>query len=187
MENQDLKGVIEALIFSSERPIALKEIKQVVEDSDSQKINQAILELMADLDLRKSGIQIVEVAGGYQMVTRPDYSLYLKKFYRQRHIEKLSLQALETLAIIAYKQPLTRSEIEALRGVNIDGVLKTISDKGLIRIVGRKNLPGRPFVYGTTKFFLEYFGLKSLEDLPKIEEFISQNTNQASEPIQAAS
>ncbi|MEW5758290.1 MAG: SMC-Scp complex subunit ScpB [Candidatus Omnitrophota bacterium] len=173
MEIQDLKGIIEALIFSSEKPLTMKEIKQVVEESDNEKINQAVSELKSGLDNAKSGIQIVEVAGGYQMVTRADYSLYLKKFYKQKHIDKLSIQALETLAIIAYKQPLTKAEIEALRGVNIDGVLKTIFDKGLVRIIGRKDIPGRPFVYGTSKFFLEYFGLKSLEDLPKIEEFVS--------------
>lgn len=178
MEIQDLKGIIEALVFASERPLPLKDIKQVIEEQDLEKVKQAIVEIKSDLDNKKSGIQLVEIAGGYQMVTRPDYALYLKKFYRQKHVEKFSIQALETLAIIAYKQPLTRAEIESIRGVNIDGVLKTVTDKGLIRIVGRKDVPGRPFVYGTTKFFLEYFGLKSLEDLPKIEEFISNAQNQ---------
>lgn len=105
------------------------------------------------------------------MVTASEFWPFLKKLFKERNVERLSRQALETLAIIAYKQPITKFEIEALRDVNVDGVIKTLIDKSLIRVTGRKKAPGRPFVYGATKQFLEYFGLKSLEELPKIENF----------------
>jgi segregation and condensation protein B len=104
------------------------------------------------------------------MITASNFAPFLKKLFKDRHADRLSKQALETLAIIAYKQPLTRTEIELLRNVNVDGVMKSLLDKNLIRIAGRKKTPGRPIVYGTTRQFLEHFGLKSLEDLPKIEE-----------------
>ena len=105
------------------------------------------------------------------MVTSAEYADFLKKFYRQRRTEKLSTPALETLSIVAYKQPLTRSDIEVIRGVNVDGVVRHLTDKKLVRIVGKKDVMGRPFLYGTTKQFLEYFGLQSLSDLPHLEEF----------------
>jgi len=110
-------------------------------------------------------------------LSRPDSKKgypFLKKFYKDRSVDKLSKPALESLAIIAYKQPLTKSEIESLRNVNVDGVMKSLLEKNLIRISGRKKVPGRPFVFGTTRQFLEHFGLKSLEDLPKFEDFISE-------------
>jgi segregation and condensation protein B len=116
-------------------------------------------------------MRIQEVAGGFQMVTPAEMAVFLKKFYKERRLERLSKPALETLAIIAYKQPLTKQEVEVLRQVNVDGLLQGLLDKGLVRVVGRKKTPGRPKVYGTTREFLEYFGLKSLEELPKIENF----------------
>jgi segregation and condensation protein B len=116
-------------------------------------------------------MRIVEVAGGWQMITYTGFAPFLKKLFKDRQAERLSRPALESLAIIAYKQPLTRSEIEDLRNVNVDGVMKSLTDKNLIRICGRKKIPGRPFVYGTTREFLMHFGLNSLEDLPKMEEF----------------
>jgi segregation and condensation protein B len=105
------------------------------------------------------------------MITSPNFAPFLKKFFKGRNTEKLSKPALETLAIIAYKQPITKLEIESLRNVNIDGVIKSLLDKNIIRIAGRKKAPGRPYVYGTNRQFLEYFGLKSLDELPKMEEF----------------
>jgi len=168
----ELKGAIESLIFISEKPVQVSEIQQVLEGMDTETLRGAILELQKEYDSRHSGIKITEVAGGYQMVTSPYYVNFIKKHHKIRHSEKLSMPALETLAIIAYKQPITKIEIEAIRGVNVDGVLKNLVEKDIIRIAGRKEVIGRPFVYGTTRMFLEYFGLKSLEDLPAIEEFV---------------
>jgi segregation and condensation protein B len=114
----------------------------------------------------------VEVADGYQMVTNPDFSMWVKKFKNINQSSKLSPPTLETLAIIAYKQPITKLEIDQLRGVNSDGAVKSLLDKRLIKIVGKKETPGRPFLYGTTKEFLQYFGLKNLSDLPPINDFL---------------
>lgn len=171
LQQKDLKGIIESLIFVSEKPLLLEQIKEVMEDVDIQDIRNIILELKNELELKNSGITILEIAGGYQMSTNPTYSGYIKKFYKSRNKEKLSIASLETLGIIAYKQPLTRLDIESIRGVNVDGVIANLLEKGLIKIAGRKDVVGRPFVYGTTRQFLEYFGLKSLDDLPKIDNF----------------
>ena len=114
---------------------------------------------------------VVEIAGGWQMLSNSHVAAYIRAFYKTKTKEKLSRPALESLAIIAYKQPVGRAEVEVIRGVNSDGTIAHLLNKGLIKIIGRKEVPGRPFLYGTTKEFLEYFGLKSLEDLPKIEEF----------------
>ena len=146
-----------------------------IEDIHSKKdIAQAVEELISDYEKRKhSGLSIVEVAGGYQMCSHPENEPWLKKMYRERGKQKLSTASLETLAITAYKQPITRVEVEAIRGVNVDGVIRHLSDLGLIKIGGRKEVVGRPFLYITTRKFLEYFGLITLKDLPKLEEFTS--------------
>jgi len=170
--NPELKGAIESLIFISEGPSTIAEIQNILEGLDAETIRDAIEELKDEYEKRNSGIKIMEVAGGYQMVTSPNYVNFVKKFYKIKHAEKLTLPALETLSIIAYKQPVTKLEIELIRGVNVDGVLKNLLEKGLVRIVGRKEVIGRPFVYGTTRSFLEYFGLNSLEELPPIENFV---------------
>jgi segregation and condensation protein B len=117
------------------------------------------------------GISVVEIANGYQMLSSPDCAGYIREFYKTRHKEKLTKPSLETLAIIAYKQPVSRTDVEMIRGVNSDGVVMHLLNKGLIKITGRKEVPGRPYVYGTTQQFLEYFGLRSIEDLPKLEDF----------------
>jgi len=170
--NPQLKGAIESLIFISERPISTEEILGVLEGLDNETVSLAVGQLKEEYEQRNSGIKIVEVAGGYQMVTSPNYVQFVKKYYKIKHSEKLSMPALETLAIIAYKQPVTKLDIETIRGVNVDGVLKNLLEKGLVRIMGRKEVIGRPFVYGTTRSFLEYFGLNSLDELPAIEEFV---------------
>lgn len=164
------KSAIEALLFVSEKPLLIDEIKAVLEDTDSQIIRGLLLELKADYENNNRGLRIEEVAGGFQIVTSEEVAGVLKRFYKQRNTQRLTRPALETLAIIAYKQPVSRLDIEAMRGVNVDGVIKSLLEKNLIRIVGRKDIIGRPFVYGTTRQFLEYFGLSSLENLPKIEE-----------------
>jgi len=164
-------SVIEALLFSSDKPLMLEQVRAVLENFDSSEIRAIIEQLGAEYEKTNRGMRIVEVAGGFQMVSAPALAPFLRKLYKQRNAERLSRSALETLAIIAYKQPVTRLEIESLRNVNIDGVMKSLLDKGLIRVAGRKNSPGRPKVFATTRQFLEHFGLKSLEELPKMEGF----------------
>ena len=166
-----VKSVIEALLFASEKPLTIEQVKNVLDNLEGQQIRQLIEELRAEYEQSNRGIRITEIAGGFQMVTQPTLAVFLKKLFKGRHVERLSKPALETLAIIAYKQPVTKLEVESLRNVNVDGVVKGLLDKDLIRIAGRRKAPGRPFVFGTTRQFLEYFGLKSLEELPKIEEF----------------
>jgi segregation and condensation protein B len=165
------KSVIEALLLASEKPLPLDQIRFVLDDADASDVRNLIDELKVEYEQASRGIRVVEIAGGFQMITASEFAPFLRKLFKNRHIERLSKPALETLAIIAYKQPLTRNEIELLRNVNIDGVMKSLLDKNLVRIAGRKKAPGRPCVYGTTRQFLEHFGLKSLEDLPKIEDF----------------
>ncbi|MBF0478480.1 MAG: SMC-Scp complex subunit ScpB [Candidatus Omnitrophica bacterium] len=166
-----IKGVIETILFINERPVSINEFKRVLEAVGAKEIKDAVLSLIAEYEQRESGVIIKEIAEGYQMLSNPKYASYARAFYKTRHKEKLSKPALETLAIIAYKQPVTRAEIEVLRGVNSDGVFNHLVDKELIKIVGRKEAPGKPYLYGTNKQFLEYFGLRSLQDLPRLEEF----------------
>lgn len=158
-------------MLASEKPLDLEQIRAVLEDLSLDEARRLVEELKGEYEQVGRGIRIVEVAGGFRMITAAEFAPFLKKLFKDRHVERLSKPALETLAIIAYKQPLTRGEIELLRNVNVDGVIKSLLEKNLIRIMGRKKAPGRPCVYGTTKLFLEHFGLVSLDALPKIEEF----------------
>lgn len=169
-----LKQIIEALLFVSESPLPLEKMSAVLEDYNPSDIRQAVEGLQAEYEHSERSLVIQEVAGGYQMTTRPVYAPWLRKFLKKTHGEKLSGPSLETLAIIAYKQPVTRQEIEFIRGVNVEGVLKALLEKGLIRIIGRKEIIGRPLLYGTSREFLEYFGLNALEELPPLEEFVQQ-------------
>jgi segregation and condensation protein B len=168
---QHVKGIIESLLFVNEKTVTLEQMKKVLETVSAHDVKRAIAELQNEYEARKCGMLIVEIAGGYQMLSNPVYASYLKDFYKTKHKEKLSKPALESLAIIAYKQPVTRTEIELIRGVNSDGVVAHLLGKELIKVVGRKEVPGQPYLFGTTKQFLEYFGLKSLDDLPTLEEF----------------
>lgn len=170
-DNNSVKSVIEALLFVSERPLTLEQIRGVLDHLETSKIRGIVEELRGEYETASRGINIVEVAGGFQMITSPKFAPFIKKFYKARRVERLSKPSLETLAIIAYKQPVTKLEIELLRNVNIDGVIKSLTEKNLIRIAGRKKVPGRPFVFATTRQFLEHFGLKSLDELPKMEDF----------------
>lgn len=171
MAQDNIKSAIEALLFASEKPLLVEQIKKVLDNLDIGEIRKVLEELKNEYEQSNRGIRLVEIAGGFQLITATNFAPFLKKLYKERLADKLSKPALETLAIIAYKQPVTKGEIESLRSVNIDGVMKSLLDKNLIRIVGRKKAPGRPFVFGTTRQFMEHFGLKSLEDLPKKEEF----------------
>jgi segregation and condensation protein B len=171
MSQDNIKAVIEALLFTSEKPLALEKIKEVLDNLGTDDIRSVLGELTSEYEKANRGIRITEIAGGFQMVTPVEFAPFLKKLYKGRVIERLSRPALETLAIIAYKQPVTRFEIEAIRNVNVDGVVKNLLDRDLVRISGRKKAPGRPHIFSSTRQFLEYFGLKSLEELPKIENF----------------
>lgn len=170
-EVNHVRGVIEAILFVNEKPVSLDQFKKILETVSAGEIKKVLQEMQNEFERRKNGMTIVEIAGGYQMLSNPIFANYVREFYKTKHKEKLSKPALETLAIMAYKQPVSRADIETIRGVNSDGVVVHLIEKELIKIVGRKDVPGKPYLYGTTKQFLEYFGLKSLEDLPKLEEF----------------
>ena len=168
-----IKDAIETLLFVNEKPLTVDQLKKVFMTTSVLEIKKNIRSLMDDYAERDGGIVIIEIGGGYQMMSNPVNVSYVKNFYKMKHKEKLSKPALEALAIIAYRQPVTRVDIELVRGVNSDGVVVHLINKELIKVVGRKDIPGRPFLYGTTKQFLEYFGLKSLDVLPQLEEFSS--------------
>jgi len=161
-----LLAILECLLFVSSEPLTPSQAAEVLEIEESEA-RQALEALKTSFGEGR-GIHLVEVAGGYQMCTRPEFSPYVMRLLRPP-VQRLSRQALETLAIIAYQQPITQPEIEAVRGVNCDGVMKTLLDRRLIEEAGRRQAPGRPILYGTTQDFLQYFGLKSLADLPAIE------------------
>ena len=165
----DLKAIVEALIFASPEPMTLKSLAKVLDGESKDDIEAAIGALKQDYD-RPGGLQIVEIAGGYQIVTLSELHEWVRRLFHERTTQKLSVAALETLAVIAYKQPITGPEIAEIRGVNTAGVLGTLIERKLVKIVGRKQVVGRPFLYGTTREFLERFGLNDLSDLPKVED-----------------
>jgi len=169
MDLKERKSMIEAVLFVSGEPVTLESLKGVL-DVPEADIKQGVDELIAEYRERDRGLLILEIAQGFQMVTNPLYAKMLRRFTNTATSNKLSLPALETLAIVAYKQPLIKTEIEQIRGVNSDGVIKSLLDKRLIRIVGQKEAPGKPLLYGTTKEFLQYFGLKDLTELPTLKE-----------------
>lgn len=175
MEDQEKRSIIESLLFIAGEPLALDTI---VKTSDISREEAAgiIEELKTEYMQRGSGIMVVEVAEGIQMVTNPASAPWVKKLIATAIPTKLSNQSLETLSIIAYKQPIIKSEVEAIRGVNSDGVVKTLLERRMIKILGRKEAPGRPLMYGTTKEFLQYFGLKDLSELPTLKDFEEEDS-----------
>jgi segregation and condensation protein B len=165
----ELKAIVEALIFASPEPITSKTLFKLLADEPKEDIAAAVQALKAEYEQRP-GLQFVEVAGGYQIVTRPELHEWVRRLFHERAAQKLTLQGLETLAVIAYKQPVTALEISEIRGVNTSGVLSTLLERHLIKIVGRKDVVGRPFLYATTREFLIRFGLNDLTDLPKVDD-----------------
>jgi len=165
-----MKNIIEALLFASDTPITIQKLKEILEVESGKDISKGIEELKNHYSKTESSMTIIEVAGGFQIVSREDYASYIQKLYKGRQAPRLTQRALETLAIVAYKQPITKLEMENIRGVNVDGVVRTLLERNLVSIEGRQKAPGNPLLYGTTKYFLEYFGLKSLEALPKLKE-----------------
>ena len=175
MGDENLQAVVEALLFVSDRPLTMHQIQEVLKESKpnlrQEDIATILSELKAGYESSGRSFQIQEVASGYQLKTLPRYAPFIAKLLQDELKERLTIPALETLAIIAYRQPVTRADVESVRGVSIDGIVKTLMDKDLIRIVGKKDIPGKPFLFGTTKEFLMHFGLKDLNDLPNMEEF----------------
>ncbi len=170
MEFNRLKAVVESLLYVSDSPLPVKKMKESLgDDAEYSEIKDAVVSVMLDFEAEDRGVRIVELAGGYQIITRPEYAVYVKKLQKIRP-PKLSAQALETLAIIAYRQPIIRAEIEGIRGVSADGVLKTLLERRLVKIAGRQDVPGKPIMYATTHEFLMYFGLKDLSSLPSLRE-----------------
>ena len=168
---RELKAILESLLFVSPEPLSAVRLVAVLGDVTKAEVERTLKSLGKDLDQDGRGIRLVEVAGGYRLVTKQEYASWIKRLDKAKSAAKLSRSALESLAIIAYKQPLVRSEIEEIRGVETSGVVRTLLERKLVRIVGRKEVPGRPIMYGTTKFFLEHFGLNDLSQLPPLREF----------------
>jgi len=166
---EDLKNIIESLLFVSEEPLSIEQLKQVLSLPDSKLIRQTLNELIADYEGRQGAFSLHEVAGWYQFRSRPDYVPWIKRLLQPKP-SRLSKAALETLAIIAYKQPMIRIDVEHLMGVDCGGVLRMLLERKLIRVLGRKEIPGRPLIYATTKQFLQVFDLKNLKDLPSPKE-----------------
>jgi segregation and condensation protein B len=171
IDQRELKAILEAVLFVSSEPVPIARLTSILGKITKAEVVQALSMLAHDLEQDGRGIQLVQVAGGYRLVTKQEYGPWLKRMDKAKAAQKLSRSALESLAIIAYKQPLVRSEIEEIRGVETSGVLRTLLERKLVRIVGRKEVPGRPIMYGTTKFFLEHFGLQDLSQLPPLREF----------------
>jgi segregation and condensation protein B len=167
----EVRAVLEALIYVSPHPLTPRDIEKVLGGVPKKAWQAALEEIRAEYARDGRGLQLVEVAGGFQITTRPEYNDWVRELLDPRAPTRLSVQALETLAVIAYKQPVTLPEIIDLRGVKSGGVIKTLLEKRLIRITGRKEVVGRPMLYGTTREFLLHFGLKDVGDLPRIEEF----------------
>ncbi len=167
----ELKSIVEALIFASPEPLSLKAICKLLDAEPREDVEAALTALKADYE-RPGGLQLVDVAGGCQIVTRPDLHEWVRRLFHERSTSKLSVQALETLAVIAYRQPVTAAEITDIRGVNTSGVLNTLLERHLVKIVGRKEVVGRPFMYATTREFLIRFGLNDIADLPKVQDMV---------------
>ncbi len=180
----ELKNIIESLLFVTDEPLTVDRIRKVVKTADSRTVREAVKTLSEEYEVRKGGFCLAEVAGGYQLRTRPEYKEYIKSLL-QPAAPRLSKAALETLAIVAYKQPIIRADLEHIRGVDSGGVLRMLLKRKLVRVLGRKEIPGRPLIYATTKRFLEMFDLKDLRDLPTPRE-IEDLGSEASDELAAA-
>jgi segregation and condensation protein B len=170
MERSQAKSIIEAVIFAANELISVEQLARLLEDMDPETIAQLIYELQKEYNETGRSFQILGIANGFQICTRDQYAEWIRKFYTTELSSRLTVSALEALAIIAYKQPVTRAEVEEIRGVNSDGVLRTLLERNLIKVTGRRQTPGRPMIYGTTTDFLMHFGLKDLSELPSVDE-----------------
>lgn len=181
----ELTKIIEALLFSAQRPLSTKEIRTIIAEATDEEhagvtegfrnvreaqIAAVLEQLKVEYDTQQRSFQLVEIAGGWRLVSRPEYAPWLKKLLEEARPHRLSQPALETLAIIALRQPISRADIAAIRGVEVDGVIKTLLERDLITITGKSDAPGRPMLYGTTQRFLEHFGLRDIDEMPKAAE-----------------
>ena len=192
----NLARIIEALLFSAQKPLSTKEMVDVLHDAgaedefspnDFAKVRQAdvaaaIEQLKVEYIQHEHGFQLVEKADGWQLASDPKYAQWVRGLFPAPKPARLSSPALETLAIIAYRQPITRADVEAVRGVTIDGVLQTLMERGLVKISGRAEIPGRPLLYETTEFFLDHFGLRNLDELPNVEELRTRHLPMSPRP-----
>ena len=170
-EGLRLRAIVEALVFAAEEPLTLDDLKDLFPKAAGETLQAALDDVMRRFESDDRGLQILRVAGGYRMTTRSELGEWVRALFRSRNRRRLSAAALETLAIVAYRQPITTPEIHAIRGTDPGGVLQTLLEKRLLRVVGRKKVVGKPILYGTTQEFLTHFGLNSLTDLPTMEEF----------------
>ncbi len=194
-----LAKVIEALLFSAQKPLSIREIATAIKSAEGElspnefsrvreaEVAAALEELKIEYIEQERAFQLLEKAEGWQLATDPQYAQWVRQLFPAPKPARLSAPALETLAIIAYRQPITRADVEAVRGVNIDGVLQTLMERGLVKIAGRAEIPGRPLLYETTQFFLDHFGLRNLEELPNVEELRKRNLPVAPPRTQPAS
>lgn len=174
LSRSDFKNIIETLLFITDKPLSVSKINQVAEISDLSLTRDIIQEIQTDYANAGRAVQVLEIGGGFQMCTKPEYGRWVRKLYNEKMSTRLSPAALETLAIIAYKQPVTRAEIETIRGVDISGPLEKLLDRGLVKIAGKKEVAGRPLVYATTEQFLRVFGLNHLSELPDMKTFAAK-------------
>jgi segregation and condensation protein B len=162
---QDLKNIVESLLFVADTPLSVERIRAIVPEAEAARIRKVLGALSNEYELRRGAFFLSEVAGGFQIRTRPEYTEWIKAYLRPSPV-RISKAALETLAVVAYKQPIIRSDIEYIRGVDCGGVLRMLMERRLIRVLGRREMAGRPLIYATTRRFLEVFGLRDLNDLP---------------------
>lgn len=181
MNISEIKAIVESLLFIAGTPVSLRRLAEVIGVAQAE-VKPAVAQLLEEYAAPERGVRLAEVAGGYQFRTAAENTEYVRKFVQEKP-SKLSRASLETLAIIAYRQPLTKAEIEAVRGVDVDGVLNSLLTKKLVRVMGRKDVPGRPWVYGTTPHFLELFGLNDLGSLPPLPEIHEPTINPFSEDL----
>ena len=180
MNTSEIKTLIEAILFASDQPVTIELLQTIISETESALIQKALEELKEEFN--GHGISLCEVAGGYQFRTRPEYAEWLKKLFELRPA-RLTRAALETLSIIAYRQAITRAEIEGIRGVDSGGVLQTLLERSLIEVVGKKEAPGQPILYGTTRAFLEHFHLKDLSELPPLKEIEELKLSSATQEV----
>ncbi len=167
---KELEAIVEALIFASPEPVTLKTLVKALDAEPREHVEDALAAVRARWRGREGGLRLIEVAGGHQIVTRPELSEWVRRLFHEHSKQRLSVQALETLAVVAYRQPVTGPEIAEIRGVGAAGVLATLVERRLIRVTGRKQVVGRPFLYATTREFLDRFGLNDLSELPRVED-----------------
>ena len=182
VETEDLKNIIETLLFITDRPVKPSRLAEVAE-SDTRRVREIIHQLQDEYAAQNRAVQIVEIAGGFQMATKAEYGRWVRRLYNEKMTTKLSNAALETLAIIAYKQPITRAEMEAIRGVDVAGPLERLLERSLVRVVGKKDTIGRPMVYGTTDEFLRLFGLNKIGELPDLQTFAAKTLQEKQEDL----